>query len=224
MTKELAAIILALIYPIVLLLEFKALRMRAPEDETFVFSDIICATIPFWALYFHEHFWQTIVYFALPLNAYCIAIGGVAARWKKLELFLLINPFAVAGGYMLSTLIYYLAFDHGSLATESVKATGSPPDSILYWSYWLPFVAILGAGAMTAAANRESWVFPLGIILLLLPFFAFYTLLAMLLATVTYFFTCIRIANKQNNQAYFAAFMIYMMGQLAALIIYAVFF
>jgi hypothetical protein len=198
--------------------------MRAPEDETFVFSDIICATTPFWALFFHEQFWQAIVYFALPLNAYCIAIGLALARWKKISFFLLINPAAVAGGYMLSILIYYLAFDHGSLATESVKATGSSPDSILYWSYWLPFVLILGAGAMTAAANRESWVFPLGIILLLLPFFAFYTLLAMLLATVTYFFTCIRIANKQNNQAYFAAFMIYMMGQLAALIVYAVFF
>ncbi len=224
MTKELAAIILALIYPMVLLLEFKALRNRTPENETFAFSDIICATTPFWALYFHEQFWQAIVYFVLPLNAYCIAIGLALARWKKISFFLLINPAAVAGGYMLSILIYYLAFDHGSLATESVKATGSPPDSILYWSYWLPFVAILGAGAMTAAANRESWVFPLGIILLLLPFFAFYTLLAMLLATVTYFFTCIRIANKQNNQAYFAAFMIYMMGQLAALIIYAVFF
>jgi hypothetical protein len=88
----------------------------------------------------------------------------------------------------------------------------------------LTAVTFRGDYPMTAAANRESWVFPLGIILLLLPFFAFYTLLAMLLATVTYFFTCIRIANKQNNQAYFAAFMIYMMGQLAALIIYAVFF
>ncbi|HRH76255.1 MAG TPA: hypothetical protein PK129_02820 [Cellvibrionaceae bacterium] len=224
MKIELAALILALIYPIVLLPEFKALRMRAPEDETFAFSDIICATTPFWALYFHENFWQAIVYFVLPLNAYCVAIGFALARWKKLNFFLLINPAAVAGGYMLSILIYYLAFDQGSLATESVKATGSAPGSILYWSYWLPFVVILGAGAMTAAANRERWVFPLGIILLLTPFFAFYTLWGMLLATVIYFFTCISIANKQDNQAYFAAFMIYMMGQLATLIIYAIFF
>lgn len=224
MTIELAAIILALSYPLALLLEFKALRLRTPENQTFAFSEMICATTPFWALYFHENFWQTLVYFALPLNAFCLATGFALARWKTLNFFLVINPAAVAGGYVLSMLIYYLGFDHGPMAAESVKATGTSPETIRYWSYWLPFAIILGAGALTVAVNRESWVLPLGIVLLIIPFFAFYTLWTMLLATVTYFFTCVRIANKQDNQAYFAAFIMYMMGQFASLIIYAIFF
>jgi hypothetical protein len=224
MAKEHIALILALIYPFFLLLDLKTLRARKAGGEAPLISEIICLATPFASLFYREHFWLTIVYFLLPLNDYFFAASFAITRWQKIEYNQSVNAVALAGGYFLSTLIYYLAFDQGPLTTEALNETGSMPQQGWHWSYWLPFAGILCAAVLTVVINRESWIFPLGVCLLIAPFFAHYCLWAMSLATLAYFYVCSSVAKKQDNQAYFAAFLIYMMGQFATLIIYAIFF
>lgn len=224
MAKEHIALILALIYPFLLLLDLKALRGRKAGGEAPLISEIICLATPFASLFYREHFWQTIVYFLLPLNVYFFAVGFAITRWRRVEYNQSVNAVALAGGYFISALIYYLAFDQGPLVTEPVKETGPMSQPGWYWGYWLPFVVILCSSILTVALNRESWIFRLGVFLLVTPFFAHYALWTMASATLAYFYACSSIAKKQDNQAYFAAFLIYMMGQLSTLIIYAIFF
>jgi hypothetical protein len=223
MTIEYLALGLALIYLPLLLVDLKNLQRQQERTETSVLSDTVCLLTPFASLGYHEQFWHSILYFLLPLNIYYLVASMAIRRWRKIAFDPSVNLIAVGGGYLMSAIMYYLAFNQGPLVADAVQ-TAAPSQPFWQWRLWLPFAAILAAAAATCVANRESWIFPLGITLLIIPFFASHALWAMACAALAYFYVCYSQAKKHDNHGLFVAFIFYLFGQFTALIIYAVLF
>lgn len=215
-------IIFAVIYPFILFWDYKTLRNpETGEYKSRYISDSFVMFAPFAALYYHDFFWHALLLYFAPLNVYFFILAWLLDR--KIKNFPPVEMIKVmgAGSFLLTIIIYYLFFHQGSLAetpTEVVRAVDNP------WWVWWPFAVIIIAGWITALINLEKLLMIVGVIFLIIPFFSHHPLWAMLLAAITYLLSCFAIAQKQGNGAYVAVFFFYMIAQIAALIIYAVFF
>lgn len=222
MTIIYLVIILAVIYPFILFLDYKTLRNPETGDyKSHYMSDSFVMLVPFAALYYHDSFWHALLLYFAPLHVYFFILAWwVDRKIKNFPPVEMIKLMGV-GSFLLTTIIYYLFFHQDSLAeapTEVVQAVDYP------WWVWWPFAAIIIVGWITALINLEKLLMIVGVIFLIIPFFSHHPLWAMLLATITYLLSCFAIAKKQGNGAYVAVFFFYMLAQMLALIVYAVFF
>lgn len=215
---------LAVIYPLLLLW---GVRNRV-ESETGTYqpdrlSDSVVVFAPFITLFYHDHFWQAFLYYLIPFNCYCALMMYSVYRWKRVSSsreMIIVNSTA---GVPLTLIAYYLFFHQGTLANEPATIHVEEQVNHTWWAWW-PFAVILFSGGLTAILNSEKMLWVSGVIFLLLPFFSHHPLWAMAVASLVFLLVCLSLAERQRNGAYVALFMFYMIGQIAALIAYAVFF
>ncbi len=219
-------LILATIYPLLLFLDYKSLR--DPETGSYksqYASDSLALFSPFAALYFHDFFWQALLYYFVPLHLYFVVLAWAVKR--KVENF---PPFEMikvigSGSFILTIIIYYLFFHQGLLTepkaetpTETVQVVNHP------WWVWWPFAGIVLSAWITALINSEKLILVLGLVLLILPYFSHHPLWAMLLTVFAMFWCCFSMAQKQGNSAYVAFLMFYLLAQTGSVVVYAIFF
>ena len=199
--------------------------MRDPETGSYKphwMSDSLVLFAPFSVLFFHDNFWPSLLFYAVPFYGYCMVIAYGLWFWKKVNAPLAMLKINGVGSFLLTVIGYYLFFHTGSLAEEPVVSERNWQASGL-WVWW-PFAVIVIAGAITALLNSESVIWVLGIVLLVVPFFSHHPLWAMLFASVVCVMVCLSLAKQQGSGAYVALVYFYMLAQMAALIVYAVVF
>lgn len=214
---------LFILYPLLLLWDLRS--MGDPDSgnhKSQSLSDSVVLFAPFLVLFYHDHFWGVLVCYFLPFQLYCFLVAYALRRWKKTDALREMSVINGVGSLMLVLIAYYLFFHEGAL-TEEVVAEPNKVDVNHWWSWW-PFVLIVLAGWLTAVLNSEKLIWILGVIFLVVPFFSHHPLWAMALASLAFLLVCFSLAERQGNGAYVALVYFYMLAQMAALIIYAVFF
>ena len=215
---------LAVIYPLLLVWDTRTLiDPKTGSYKSHRLGDSIMVFTPFITLFYHDHFWQAVLFYLIPFNCYCALLTYVFYRWKKIEFSREIIFMNGTGGATLTLIAYYLFFHEGALDDEPVAAANEMQTNHAWWAWW-PFAVVLFSGGLTALLNSEKMLWVLAGILLVLPFFSHHPLWAMALASLVFLLVCLSLAERQSNGAYVALFMFYMMAQMVTLIIYAVLF
>jgi hypothetical protein len=188
--------------------------------------------MPFALLFYHQDFWHNLVYYFVPLYCYFIVLVWLMRKryiFSSILSMVLINA---NGGFLLTIISYYIFFHQGVLAPEVEATKIAEQNEMGLWIWWPIGVAVLAfflnmilqAGM---GEKGEALLFPLALVFLVLPFFSHHPYWAMLLNTVLFFNFCLFTAKQGDSTgagAYSALFFFYMMAQMAALIVYAIFF
>lgn len=221
MSIQMVAIFVALLYPALLGWDVKnQLRPKEGGQNFRQLSENVPLFIPFIALYYHDFFWQALIYYVAPLFAYCYLLAWAVQRWKKVDSPVELLFVAAVGGNILVIVLYYLIFHTGSAAPD---VTAQQADTHSWWIWW-PFGVIGLASVLVAQLNSEKMLLGLASVLLLAPYFSHHPLWAMLAAIAAFLWVCFSLAQKQGNSAYVAAFYFYMLAQFGSLAMWAIFF
>jgi len=226
-------LILAAIYPFLLAWDHKKGKDPATgEYKSRRISDSFTLFVPFAVLYYHEAFWHNLMFYFIPLYVYFLLLAWIAQ--KKFQLASAFDMLLImsGGSFMLSIIGYYIFFHQGVLAPEPEVVEVTEQGQTGLWVWWPIVTAILSAvgGVILLkimGGKSEKLLFPVALILLVLPFFSHHPYWAMLLSTGLFFYFCITAAKQGDSTgagAYFAFFFFYMMAQMATLIVYAIVF
>jgi hypothetical protein len=221
-------LIMALAYPLLLILDCRALA-KADKDSQRA-SDSLTLVTPVALLYYHEAFWHNLIFYFIPLYLYFLLLAWIAQKKFRLESAVVMLLVLMGGSFVLSTIGYFMFFHEGSLAAEKevVETVVETPTSL--WVWW-PIaagvvLAIIATTIFKFRKNTEALLIPIALVFLTLPFFSHHPYWAMLLNTVLFLYSMGVAAEKSGSGAgaYSAFFFFYLLAQFGALIVYAVLF
>jgi hypothetical protein len=228
------ALILAAIYPFLLFWDHRTARNpETGEYKAQRISDSFTLFAPFALLYFHENFWHNLIFYFIPLYVYFLSLA-----WVMQKKFHLASAFDMllsvgVGSFVLVIIGYYIFFHKGALSTVESKAPALHDTDEINWLIWWPIplvtITVLTAVLMfkKIGERAEILLFPVALVLLVVPFFSHHPYWLMMLSTLLFFYLCVFAAKQcgsDGKAAYSAILFFYMMAQMAALIIYAVLF
>ncbi len=226
-------LILAAIYPFLLFWDHRTARNpETGEYKAQRISDSFALFAPFALLYYHEAFWHNLIFYFIPLYVYFLLLAWVMQKKFKLaSAFDMLLSLSV-GSFMLVIIGYYIFFHQGVLAPEDEVVKVVEPNQMGLWIWWPIAAAILsvvmGSVLLKVIGEKaEKLLFYVAFILLILPFFSHHPYWAMLLSTGLFFCFCLFAAKQGDSTgsgAYAALFYFYLLAQMMALIVYAIFF
>lgn len=233
MTVLYLTLILAAIYPVLLFWDHRTARNpETGEYKAQRISDSFTLFAPFALLYYHEAFWHNLIFYFIPLYGYFFLLAWVMQ--KKFQLasaFDMLLSLSV-GSFILVIIGYYIFFHQGVLSPEEEVVKTVEQNQMGMWIWWPIAAAILsvvmGSVFLKVIGEKgEKLLFYVALILLVLPFFSHHPYWAMLLSTGLFFNFCLFAAKQGDSTgagAYSALFFFYLMAQMMALIVYAIFF
>lgn len=233
MTILYLTLILGAIYPFLLCWDVRTARNpETGEYQSQRISDTFTVLAPFALLYYHEYFWHNLIFYFIPLYVYFLLLAWIAQKKFQLasafEMLLVVS----AGSFMLNIIGYYIFFHQGALAPEPEVAQNIEQPQKGLWVWWPILAAVLSTLTIVVLLKKlgekvATLLFPLALVLLILPFFSHHPYWTMIVGTGLFFYSAATAAGQNGTTgagAYSALFFIYVMAQFFALIVYALLF